>query len=222
MDEDELHELTAAYALDALDADEAAAYERHLEDCESCRHELARLSPAATALAYAVPPRAPRPELRARILEAAAAERANVVPLRRRGSSFGSRAAVAVAAVAACAAVGLGAWDVSLHHRLDRDEQAVQSVPLVGATGSVVVAPTGRAALVVASLPAAPAGKTYEAWVIRNGAAAPAGLFAGGARTTVVKLTEPVPSGSTVAVTIEPAAGSAQPTTHPLITSQTV
>ena len=222
MDEDELHELTAAYALDALDADEAAAYERHLAGCESCRDELARLAPAAAALAYAVPLEAPRPELRARILETAAAERPNVVPLPRHGSFFGSRAAVAVAAVAACVAVGLGAWDVSLHHRLDQDEQAIQSVPLVGATGSVVIAPTGRAALVVASLPAAPAGKTYEAWVIRNGAAAPAGLFEGGARTTVVKLTERVPSGSTVAVTVEPAAGSAQPTSHPFITSQTV
>src|SRR5271154_7099073 len=104
MDPDELHELTAAYALDARDADELETYERHLAGCESCRDELARIAPATAALAYAVPPKAPPAELRERILSAARAERANVVPLRPRGS----RAVVAVAAVAACVAVGLG------------------------------------------------------------------------------------------------------------------
>ena len=35
-----IHELTAGYALDALDADERWAYETHLAECKRCREEL--------------------------------------------------------------------------------------------------------------------------------------------------------------------------------------
>ena len=34
---DELHELSALYALDVLDADERARFEAHLAECELCR-----------------------------------------------------------------------------------------------------------------------------------------------------------------------------------------
>jgi anti-sigma factor RsiW len=39
--EADLHDLTAAYALDALDPDEAREYEAHLARCERCRAERA-------------------------------------------------------------------------------------------------------------------------------------------------------------------------------------
>src|SRR5581483_11917789 len=104
----DVHELTAAYALDALDADEAEAYEAHLAQCESCRVELAELSETAAALAFGVDSPAPPGRLRGAILDAAAAERANVVSLPHR--AWGFRVAAAAAAVAACAAVGLGVW----------------------------------------------------------------------------------------------------------------
>ena len=214
MDADGIHDLTAAYALDALEPDEARAYEEHLAGCERCREELAAFQGTASSLAYAVPPADPPPALRGRILEAARAERPNVVPLRRGWS----RPLAVVAAVAACAAVGLAVWNVSLHNRLD---QALRGVPLTGAKGSVVVS-GGNGALVVSDLAAAPAGKTYEAWVIANGTARPAGLFPGGGRTIVFRLTRPLPAGAVVAVTVEPAAGSAQPTQKPIISSAPV
>ena len=47
MEANALHDLTAAYALDALDPDEARAYEEHLAHCERCRSELARAVGAA-------------------------------------------------------------------------------------------------------------------------------------------------------------------------------
>src|SRR5919108_5982985 len=96
-----LHDLTAAYALDALDADERREYEAHLARCERCRTELASLSEAATSLAYGVEAPAPPPQLRDRILERARAERPNVVPLRPRW-------AVPSAAAAVVAGVGGG------------------------------------------------------------------------------------------------------------------
>ena len=54
MEADAIHELTAAYALDALDAREEREYEEHLARCTQCREDLASLTEAATSLAYGV------------------------------------------------------------------------------------------------------------------------------------------------------------------------
>ena len=215
MGDDAVHDLTAAYALDALEPDEARGYEEHLAGCERCREELASLQSAAGALAYAVEPARPPESLRGRIVDAARAERPNVVPLRPRSWT---RPPAVVAAVAACAAVGLAVWNVSLHDRLGRAQQALRGVPLTGAKGSVVVS-GGSGALVVSDLAPAPAGKTYEAWVVEGGRASPAGTFAGGGRTIVIRLTHALPAGAVVAVTLERSGGAAQPTQKPFITS---
>jgi anti-sigma-K factor RskA len=212
VDARDLHDLTPAYALDALDADEAEDYEAHLAQCERCRAELAELSEGATALAWGGDGQAPPPELRERILAAAAAERANVVPLRPR-SSRAFRAAAAAAVAAACFAVGFGVWAFSLHSRLGAHEQALSAV--------LVVRSDRAGTLRVAGLPAAPTGKTYEAWVIPHGVPPrPAGTFRGGSSPATVHLRAAVPPGATVAVTIEHAGGAAAPTTPPLFSAQ--
>jgi anti-sigma-K factor RskA len=216
MDAEKLHDLTAAYALDALDGGERDAYEAHLAECEGCRRELAEFSSVAASLGRAVEPAPPPPALRERILEAARAERPNVVPLRPRWAY----PAAAAAAVAACAAVGLGIWGVTLHNRLGNSSvQAIRRVPVSGAPGSFVVYAGQSAGLVLANLAAAPAGKTYEAWVVEGRAAAPAGLFRAGSGTTYLPLTRKVPRGAVVAVTVEPAGGSARPTAKPFLVS---
>jgi anti-sigma factor RsiW len=218
MGDDAVHDLTAAYALDALEPDEARGYEQHLAGCELCREELAALQATTGALAYGTEPARPPAALRERILAAAREERPNVATLRPRSWT---RPLAAVAAVAACAVIGLAVWNVSLHDDLGRAREALRGVPLTGAKGSVVVG-AGGGALVVSDLAAAPAGKTYEAWVIANGHASPAGTFAGGSRTIVIRLTHALPAGAVVAVTIERAGGVAQPTQKPFITSQPV
>jgi anti-sigma-K factor RskA len=233
MDTQDLYELTAAYALDALGADEAEAYEAHLAQCARCRDELAQLADAAAALAWAAGPAAPPPALRGRILEAAAAERANVVPLR---PPWLFRATAAAAAVAACVAIGLGIWAGSLLDSVHRarsanaDARAVEiladpasrRIAVSGAHGTVAVDPTtGQAALMLKQLPAAPAGKTYEAWVIApGGSPKPAGMFRGGGRMTIVRLERAVPQGSTVAATMERAGGVDAPTEAPVFSAQ--
>jgi anti-sigma-K factor RskA len=214
MEDELIHDLAPAYALDALDPEEERAFERHLAGCPQCRETVAELSETATALAFAALAAAPPPALRGRIAAAVEAERSNVVPLRPRWAA----AAVAVAAVAACVAVGLGIWGAHLHSELHSPSQ-LRALPMTGARGSVVVGRGGAAALVVAGLDAAPAGKTYELWVLRGAAARPAGLFAGGAGTTTVRLRAPVSGGDRVGVTIEPAGGSKRPTSAPLFTS---
>ena len=202
MTQPELHDLAAAYALDALDPEDRWTYEQHLYTCERCREEVAALRETAAELAYVPEGPAPRAELRDRILrEARASAPAEVVPLRRRWLV----PALATAAVgAACAAVGLGLWANSL-----RDEAPGQRVVAVdGAPGNLIVA--GAEATLVVCLDQAPAGKTYEAWVIERNTPRPAGLFPGGCRS--VPLEERVSSGDTVAVTLEDEGGVQSPT----------
>jgi anti-sigma-K factor RskA len=200
----DLHELTAAYALDALDADESEAYERHLGQCEECREELAGLNETASALAFATVAPAPPPRLRAAILEQAGSERSNVIPLFRR--RWVARGLYVAAAAAACVVVGLVvALSRSSH------TQYVGLGVLRDANGNVT--------LTVSGLDAAPHGKTYEAWVIQGSTAKPAGLFSG--RSTTVRLRGTVPRDAVVAVTLERAGGVKAPTMAPIASART-
>ena len=120
-----IHELTAGYALDALDPDEREEYERHLGDCARCQEELAAFWEVTGALALASDGPAPPAGLRERILEAARAEPQTVVSLdearrRRRPELLG-----AVAAIAAVVAIGLGIYAISLNNRLDDANSAL-------------------------------------------------------------------------------------------------
>jgi anti-sigma factor RsiW len=232
MDENELHELTAAYALDALDADDRREYESHLAHCDRCREELGSLSDTAGLLAYAAAGPAPPAQLRRRILGAAAAERENVVPLRSRRAF---QAVAGLAAAAAAAAVGLGVWAASLSSDLsskraaladERRAAAIMNAPgarriaLRGRSGTLVVAPSGEAALAVRRLPAAPSGKTYELWVIAGGRPKPAGFLRGGGSVSTAVLKLRVPASGTVAATVEPGHGSPQPTSKPFLSAR--
>ena len=100
-----IHELTAGYALDALEPEERRAYEAHLEGCEQCREELAAFWQTTEALAVAASGPTPSRELRERILAGAHEEPQVVVPLesRRRRTVPVLAAAAAVAAVVALA-----------------------------------------------------------------------------------------------------------------------
>jgi anti-sigma-K factor RskA len=206
MERTEIHELSAAYALDALNADERQEFEEHLAHCAECQETVAAFHDTAASLAHGVEARQPPRELRARILDEARGERENAVPLRPR---WVFRATSAVAAVAAVAAIAFGIWAASLHNQLGERPEAFS---LQGANGQLVVTPQGNATLIVNDLAPAPSGKTYEAWVIEGETPKPAGTFAGGGAQTAFALTPTVPEGATVAVTIEPAGGSESPT----------
>jgi anti-sigma factor RsiW len=228
MEADTIHELTAAYALDALDEREEREYEAHLARCPSCREELASFTETATSLAYGVESPAPPPDLRDRILERARAERPNVVPLRPAWRSW----TAAAAAVAACAAIGLGIWAATLSRSLDRErsakeqqagvvsilsDPAARRFALSGSHGTLVVSRTGAGALLVSNLRPAPSGKTWEAWVIQGKTPRRAGTFS---EAKPFKLTRPVPQGAVVAVTLERRGGVDAPTSKPVTAAQ--
>jgi anti-sigma-K factor RskA len=233
-----IHDLSAAYALDALDADELEAFEQHLAHCPECRENVASFQAAAAELAFGSESPEPSPVLRNRILTQAKSERPHVPAAaspRRRRWAFPLAAGAAVAA--GVAAVALAFWAVDLSRQVD-DLQASQDrtddvaamlanpdadrIALDGANGVLVVdSATQEGSLLLFGLDEAPADHTYEAWVIQGDEAVPAGLFsAGGGRTTVVPLTTPVPEGAVVAVTVEQADGVDQPTQQPIITSR--
>jgi anti-sigma-K factor RskA len=230
---DDHHSLVAPYALDALDEQEERAFEEHLALCERCREELAGLREAAAALAYGVAGPEPPSELKGRILEQARSERQSVVPLTRARRNWTAPLAAA-AAVAACAALGLGIWAATLKSDLDAARSKARGdalvrvlvqpgakfVPMSGG-GKLAYAPSGSATLLV-SAPLAPSGKTYEAWVIEGGRASQAGLFRGGKSAAAIKITRPVRPGAVVAVTLERSGGVDQPTRKPLMATRTL
>src|SRR4029077_18149226 len=153
---EDVHELSALYALDVLSGEERARFEEHLEGCERCRAELAGLRDAASSLAFAVEGPAPPLELRGRILDAARAERQTVVAFRPR-RSFAVSIAAAVAVAACAAAVAFGVWAASSTRSLSHERPPVsilpdpraRPLPLKGAVGQLVVAPSGDAVLSV-------------------------------------------------------------------------
>jgi anti-sigma-K factor RskA len=164
-----------------------------------------------------------------------------VIPLRR---SWRDRTATLVAAAAVLAAIGVGSW--ALNDRNDaRDEltaaqqeaaaaqqmtdelatvlssgdaQSVTAATKNGATTMVIRSPSRGVALLLASgLPSLPAGKTYQAWTIDNDKATSAGTFESQGDQTAYKLPPAAVETGTVAITVEPAGGSDQPTTTPIV-----
>jgi anti-sigma factor RsiW len=212
-----IHELTAGYALDALDPEERRAYEDHLEDCERCQEELGSFWETTDALAVAASGPVPADGLRERVLAAARAEPQNVVPLesRRRRTA---PALSAVAAVAAVVALGVGLWATQLRGDLDDTRLALEreravaevlsdpnsrTVALEAGTGRLVVSPDGKGVLVLDELDRAPDGKTYEAWIVESGTPVPAGIFPGSDGRDRIPLEGTVDAGDVVAVTLE-------------------
>ena len=60
MEQELVHDLVAAYALDALDDSERREFEEHLATCEQCSEELEGLRAAAGTARAAARQRAPR------------------------------------------------------------------------------------------------------------------------------------------------------------------
>lgn len=232
----ELHDLTAAYALDALEPEERARYERHLESCVPCREELATMRQAVDGLAIAAAGPAPPPELRDRVLDAARAEAQVVVPLRRRSDRL-AHVAAAVTALAAALVLGVGLWAASLRSDLEEARSALareraaaallsdpeaSAVSLRTGEGKLVVAPDGRAVVVLSSLERAAPGSTYQLWIVPDAdftRARSGGLLDGAEAIDVALLDGRISPGDVVAVTVEAAGGAEAPTSDPVVVS---
>ena len=216
---DNPHELPPSTLSTSSTDEERARYEEHLAGCERCQGDLRGLRETAAGIGFVATGPSPPAALRERVLERVRAAPINVTAVRSRRPSFALSIAAAVAVAATAAAVAFGVWAATLHHSLSHEQAAVsvlgdphaRRIPVRGVAGSLVVAPSGQAALAV-DLPAPPAGKTYEAWVI-DGGVHPDRLF-DGAPTVLDRRVGP---GTTVKVTLETAGGVDAPTTVPLL-----
>jgi anti-sigma-K factor RskA len=225
VDDCEQRELTAGYALGALDRDDASRFEAHLRRCKACAAEVEAFRDALLVLAHTAEPAEPPAELRGRIL-AEVAPRAIDRPRRSFRSPFRwplPALATGLAAAAACTVIvvvgtqGSGAGGpAALLGEPVAAEVALQPTGI----GRILVGRDGKVVAQV-TLHRAPAGKAYEAWVMPKGdaqRARPAGLLRGDGTQTVV-LSARAHQGDVVGFTLEPAGGSPRPTSPPVATA---
>jgi anti-sigma-K factor RskA len=86
---------------------------------------------------------------------------------------------------------------------------------------AIYVRSTGTLVFLASNMPELPAQKTYELWLIpASGAPIPAGVFRPDSHGSAALIKPPLPNGveaKTFAITVEPGAGSAAPTSTPIM-----
>lgn len=236
--------LTGAYVADAIDdAAERAQFELHMRHCQQCSAEVRGLNETASKLAFATSRPAPQP-MRDRVLAAVSRTRQLPPVADHHRSAIRAprpvRPTWVTAAVGLAAAVSVGVaitLGVALRHTQDQlaavkarqaavervlaapDAHAATSAVSAGGTVTVVYS-LSRHSLIVTSagLARQPGGKVYELWLIAGKHAHPAGLLpAPVSGRTLPFLVQGGRRGEILAVTIEPAGGTAQPTTKPIL-----
>ncbi len=233
MSDIDIHHLGAAYALDALDARERAAFEAHYHDCEICRNDVAQFRETLADVA-AANPIGPPDSVKERVMAEVARTRqlspllpdgvADLAERRRRGrlSSALLVAAAALVVVAGSAIVvsrdSQPAYAKELADVLSQPDGKVVTLDETAAGeagGTFKVAwSSSEARLVVLGdgLDKAPSGRAYELWLIDgSGAHATRVLDSaddGDVRAAIDLTGEPTAWG----ITIEPEQGSPAPT----------
>jgi anti-sigma-K factor RskA len=240
----DIHALSGAYAVDALDDDERELFEQHLAVCPECRAEVRSFGETAALIAE-TEAETPPPSLRESVLSGIASTRplppetpeqrpatapddtavkadaATVRPLRRR--TFPVLVAASVALI--LLAVGTAFWHpwtgsqtTDLADQILNAPDAVSSTqPLAGGGELTIVrSPSlGRAVMTGKDVPAAKAGTTYQLWLQQPGKGmVSAGLMADADEPTV--LAGDAGTAKAAAVSVEPEGGSARPTTDPV------
>lgn len=213
----------AAYALHALDRDEAATFERHLEQCTICRDELTAFRSVVDALPMTVPAATAPRKLKRHVMAAVAAEpKRTAAPAPRRAwlpqVSLGSpRLGMALAAIVAAVVI---AGAIALPGSGGPSARVV-TARVIGQSGNAKLRITGgHAELIVNHLASPPAGKIYEVWLTRPGRppTPTRSLFSVNSNgADDVEVPGNLHGVSVVMVTPEPVGGSTHPTGKPVI-----
>ena len=238
----DMHSLSGAYALDAIESgSELDRFTRHMSRCASCASEVRGFREVATALAFAATAEPP-PELRDRVLGAAARTRQLPPEVRTHARPRRTRVWMpwvpwisgVVATASIVVAVLFGFAQAHTQQQLNQVQAENAAISLLlsspqvtllsrsttkGGVATVVLAADRHQLVVVTNgLPALPAGKVYQLWLIGKTKTMSAGLLppATAGRTPPV-LASGVVKGDTLGLTVEPAPGSVQPTTTPIL-----
>ncbi|MFC5176427.1 anti-sigma factor [Nocardioides taihuensis] len=231
----DLHALTGAYAVDALDELERARFEQHLAGCTDCRAEVDSLR-EATALLAEITATEPSARLRDRVLADIATVRplppeappvtATATTAAPRRARFRPAALVAAAAAVVVVAAGAAVWEpwqdetsqAPVLSAVDRVLQAqdaeryVQRFPDGSKAVLVRSKSLNQAVLETSDMAPPPEGKVYELWLDHEGVGmVPAGLMPVDPDAVVVLEGDPA-TATGAGITVEPAGGSEKPT----------
>jgi anti-sigma-K factor RskA len=227
----DIHALSGAYAVDALDDIERTEFESHLAECAECRAEVTSLRETAALLAEAESATPPA-SLREGVLTMIGRVRPLPPETPSQPETTGPTAArrrwrpqlLAAAAAVVLLAAGVVAWQPWQDHRTTLAEQILQApdavtvtekLPGAGELTLVRSASLGRAVLVGHDVPAPPKGKTYQMWLQQPGEdMVTAGLMPDAEEPTV--LTGDAATATAAAVSVEPGTGSKHPTSQPI------
>jgi anti-sigma-K factor RskA len=224
----DLHSLMAPYALDALDHDERARFEAHLDQCVDCQVEMAGFMATAVRLGDAVS-HTPPPALRDRLLAEITTtpqERPIVTALAERRGLRRALPRLAVAAAFVIGAVGIGGYAIEHENAEDANARTVAISTVLGAddvtseskaykSGSIKVysSPSTDAAVIIANdLPDPGQGKVYQVWTVDDAGPTSQGTFT----TDGEMVMKGVAGSDHVALTVEPKGGSKQPSSAPV------
>jgi hypothetical protein len=225
---DELREEYGAYSLGVAEDPERSEISAHLQrNCLACTAGVRSSVATTVAMSGAVKPVDPPKRLRKRVVAMVSPER----------KGFFVWLPWVVAAVLALVVVS-----VALPGRFPKTGAAVNSAarfdeilsilndPVTrdvafgdpAARGRFFVSPTKGVVFIAAHLPRLDAGRTFEMWVIpADGKPIPAGIFEALADSTAVHIRRgPMVSAAALAISVEPAGGSQQPSTTPIIVTK--
>jgi anti-sigma-K factor RskA len=222
---DELREEYSAFALGVADETARIEIAEHLaRKCDECttavREALATVAVMSGAVASAEPPS----RLRRRVLDMVRKE-----PKRSWALGLIPWATAGILAVVLASVTLTGRATRRDRESLAKLQQALQvlndpaakdvSFGDPKATGRVLVSPSRGIVLIAAHLPKLDRDRIFQMWVIpTQGNPIPAGTFASDTNDTAVYVhTGAVTGAAAIAVTVEPAGGSPQPTTTPFI-----
>jgi anti-sigma-K factor RskA len=229
-------ELLGAYALDAVTRDEQIALETHLEECDSCRSEVATLRAAVSAIPLTVDEMEPSLSLRASILSAVERE-PNIQRVRGvesppappqvvsldEGRSRRQWLPWAAAAALLALSIGLLGWNFSLR---DTDEPGRWTIALAPTSDAITASAEATyvegdnvVLMAMSDMPPLEPDQVYQVWLIDDAGPVSAGVFA--ASQTEFAFAAHPEELDRIAITAEPGpVGVAAPTSEPILTGQ--
>jgi anti-sigma-K factor RskA len=229
-----IDELAAAYGLGALDPDEERAVSEHLATCLEPHADARELIGVAAIVPAADEPIIPSTALRGRLMATIAATPQDhaipapvaIDPVARRRETMSPDVTrrpwwsiapwgplpSAIAAAGVAAAVGLGAWGISLNAELAERDEALRMVAAADGAFAVrgdagsgwLLESDGRAIFLADALADLPSDRLYELWLIdADGIPAAVGTTTDTDGVALVELEAELGSATTFAVTIE-------------------
>jgi len=204
-----------AYALDALDADEARAVESHLAGCERCRADLRWLEPAVDVLAESVAQVSPPPRLRKELLEITnheARTAAGAEPER----GWRNWALRPVTALAATVLVAAGIAGYALRGGDDGAEGpapvAFEMAPQAKGATAVLDRHGDSGTLRVTNMPRVEGSEIYQVWIQHGDRVKPSSAFRPDVTGSVeAEIPSNLYGADAVMVTLEPERGRTKP-----------